>query len=162
MIGKKIQEVKLFFTFISFQFALIPAFGQTFFQTQCIQQENVGSVSFHIWDRKKGTFYKVEMARKDAIRAVLLAGIGKGEQCSGMNALLRTEKERTAFEKIQANFFAKDGAWTRFTQQSIPVAAFPIAGQDQKLSVFQVTVAREELRKYLEELKIIQTLTTGF
>ena len=159
---KKIYPLKNTIILLFLQFALIPAFGQTFFQTQCIQQENVGSVSFQIWDRKKGTFYKIEMARKDAIRAVLLAGIGKGEQCSGMNALLRTEKERTAFQKMEANFFAKDGAWTRFTQQSIPVAAFPMAGQDQKLSVFQVTVAREELRKYLEEQKIIQALTTGF
>jgi hypothetical protein len=137
-------------------------FSQTTYQTECVLQENVGAVTFRIWDRKKGSFYKLEAARKDAVRAILFSGISKSSNCSGAPALLRTEKERTDFKSIEQSFFAKDGPWARFTSASTPDKAFSENPSDPKLAVFQVAVAREDLRKYLEEQKIIKSLSTGF
>ncbi len=132
------------------------------YQTECVSIETDGYISIEIWDTKKGTKYTPEQARKDAIHAILFSGISGGANCSTQPPILNNAEEQENFKSIANNFFAKRGKWTMFTRSSATETALPENLGPKNWKVFQVSISKKELRKYLEENKIIKSLTNGF
>lgn len=133
------------------------------YQTECVSLETNGYVTLKIWDTKRGAKYKAEEARKNAIHAILYSGIaGSTAGCTTQNPLISNSEESSNFKKIEKRFFAKKGKWTTFTRSAVVETTLPTSIGDKNWKVYQVTVSKKELRKYLEEQKIITALTNGF
>ena len=132
------------------------------FQTECVTIETDGYVTIKIWDTKKGAKYKREQARKDAIRAILYSGISNGNGCSTQPPILNKAEEKENFKSIEKSFFSPDGEWSMFTRSSSIETTLPSSLGRRNWKVYQVSVSKNELRKYLEEQKIIKSLTNGF
>lgn len=132
------------------------------FQTECVTVESDGYITIKIWDTKKGATYKVEQARKDAIRAILYSGIAGGSICSTQLPILNKAEEQENFKKIEKSFFAKNGKWAMFTRSSATETTLPVNLGNKNWKVYQISVSKNELRKYLEEQKIIKPLNEGF
>ena len=132
------------------------------FQTECVSLETDGYVSIKIWDTKKGARYNAEQARKDAIHAILFSGISGGNGCATQPPILNKTEEQENFKSIQKSFFSKQGKWTMFTRSSTTETTLPANIGAKNWKVYQVSVSKNELRKYLEEQKIIKSLTNGF
>ncbi len=124
--------------------------------------ETDGYVTIKIWDTKKGTKYKPEQARKDAIHAILFSGISGGNGCSTQPQILNKSEDQENFKTIEKSFFAKKGNWAMFTRSSATETTLPTCKGDKQWKVYQVSISKNELRKYLEEQKIIKSLTNGF
>lgn len=77
------------------------------YQTECVSIESDGYVIIKIWDTKKGAKYKPEQARKDAIHAILYAGISGGGGCATQPPILNKSEEQENFKKIEKSFFKK-------------------------------------------------------
>jgi len=132
------------------------------FQTECITLETDGYLSIKIWDTKKGAKYKPEQARKDAIYAILYSGVAGGMGCSTQPPILNKTEEQVNFKSIEKNFFSRKGKWSIFTRSAATETTLPVNLGIKKWKVYQVSISKNELRKYLEEQKIIKTLTNGF
>jgi hypothetical protein len=132
------------------------------YQTECVTLETDGYVTIKIWDTKKGSKYKPEQARQDALNALLHSGIAGSNGCVTQPPLLSGADEQHKFKSIEHDFFAKKGKWSMFTRSSAIETTVTQNIGDNSWKVYQVSVSKKELRKYLEERKVIKALNSGF
>jgi hypothetical protein len=132
------------------------------YQTECVTNETDGYVTLKIWDTKKGGNYKPEQARRDALYAILFSGISGSSGCTTQPPILNKAEEQNKFKLIERSFFAKNGKWSIFTRSSSTETTLPSTLGVKNCKVYQISVSKNELRKYLEEQKIIRSLTNGF
>lgn len=155
---------KIILHFFSLTILILPTFAQKQFayQVECISVENSGSVSVKIWNTKKGKKYSQLQARKDAVHAILFSGVPGSNGCVTQKPILSTPESIEAFKKIENDFFSKNGEWSIFTREASISTTLPQQIGDKKWKVYQVSISKDLLRKYLEEHKIIKSLNTGF
>lgn len=155
--SKQISVIILFFfAFLAF------AQSQSLYQNECTEISNDGHITLKIWNPEKGKKYKMEDAQKDAIRVILFNGIASNKQCIGQKPLLQNEKEKSDFEKISKKFFKTNGSWQTYIHSSSLENALPDKVGEKNWNVYQITVDRTILKKYLEEQEIIKSINTGF
>lgn len=132
------------------------------YKTECVTLETGGFVILKIWDTKKGTKYKPEQALKDAIHAVIYSGVAGTIRCATQPPLLNETIDQENFKSIEKHFFSKNGKWSMFTRSSAIETTLPTSLGEKKWKVYQVSIAKDDLRKYLEDQKIIKSLKNGF
>jgi hypothetical protein len=132
------------------------------YQTECVTIETDGYATFKIWDTNIGAKYSQEKARKDAINAILFSGISGSKGCATQPPILNKTEEQENFKTIEKSFFSKKGKWIIFTRSAAPETTLPAKLGVKNWKVYQVSVSKNELRKYLEEQKIIKSLNNGF
>jgi len=152
------------FTLVIISFLALLSFNKssTTYQTECVSLETDGYITFKIWDTKKGSNYKPEQARKDAVNAILYSGIAGSNGCTTFTPILNKTDEQEKFKNIEKSFFSKNGKWSMYTRSSATETTLPKSLGLKNWKVYQVSVSKNELRKYLEEQKIINSLNTGF
>lgn len=131
-------------------------------QTECVTFETDGYIIVKIWDTKKGAKYKAQEARKDAIYAFLYSGIAGGIGCSAQPPILLSLEDQDKFNAIKNTFFSRDGHWIQYTKNATTATSLPINLGPDNWKVYQVAVSKNEIRKYLENQKIIKSLNNGF
>lgn len=137
-------------------------YNNSTYQTECVTLGTDGYVSIKIWDTKKGAKYKPEQARRDAIHAILYSGISGGSSCTTQPPILKKSEEQESFKVIEKSFFSKKGKWSMFTRSSATETTLPANIGIKNWKVYQVAISKNELRKFLEDQKIIKSLTNGF
>lgn len=155
--------MKLIIKFVLFGLSLQSfSSNNIFYQIECISIENDGYITLKIWNSKQGKNYKYEQARKDAIHAILFSGISSDNSCTTQKPILTDSESQKNFEKIQNDFFSRDGAWSKYTRMAETQDAVPQSIGKKDWKVYKVTVAKNLLRKDLEDKKIIKPLNSGF
>jgi hypothetical protein len=132
------------------------------YQTECVSLETDGYVTLKIWDTQLGKLYKPEQARKDAVHAILYAGIAGINGCTTQTALLLKLEDIDKFKKIEKEFFSSKGKWSQYTRGSATETTLPAILGAKNWKVYQVTVSKDALKKYLEEKSILKSINTGF
>lgn len=132
------------------------------YQTECVTIETDGYATFKIWDTNIGAKYSQEESRKDAVHAILFSGISGSKGCATQPPILNKTVEQENFKTIEKSFFSKKGKWIIFTRSAAPETTLPANLGVKNWKVYQVSVSKNELRKYLEEQKIIKSLNNGF
>lgn len=155
-------KLPIFLLTISSLILLSFATNSRTYQTECVTIDTDGYFIIKIWDTQKGSKYKAEQARKDAIHAILFSGISGGNGCATQPPILNKLEEQINFKNIENTFFAKNGKWSMFTRSSATETTLPASLGAKNWKVYQVYISKNELRKYLEEQKIIKSLNNGF
>ena len=132
------------------------------YQTECVTIETDGYVTLKIWDTNIGAKYSQEEARKDAVNAILFSGISGSKGCATQPPILNKTEEQENFKTIEKSFFSNKGKWTIFTRSAVTETTLPANLGAKNWKVYQVSVSKNELRKYLEEQKIIKSLNNRF
>ena len=132
------------------------------YQTECVSLETDGYISFKIWDTKSGKSYKPEQARKDALHATLYSGIAGSNGCITQEAILIKSEEIEKFKEIEKDFFSSNGKWAQYTRSSATETTLPVNLGEKNWKVYQVSVSKDALRKYLSEKSIIKSINSGF
>jgi len=129
------------------------------YSIECISFENEGFVKLKLLNYVKPTKFKVEDASKDAIKALLYSGYSSAN-CPTQKPLLKETTDIDNFKKIEKDFFSKNGKWKTFVRNSLDIDNV----KTEKITIkeFTIMVNKDQLRKYLEEQKIIKSLNTGF
>jgi len=157
------QKIAILAILITCSFKLFSfATNNLSYQTECISMEIDGYITLKIWDSKKGIKYTSEQSRKDAIHAILYSGIAGIKGCITQAPILNKTEEQENFKSIEKSFFSIKGKWTMFTRSSEIETTLPENLGIKNWKVYQVSVSKNELRKYLEEQKIIKSLNNGF
>jgi len=129
------------------------------YSIECISVENEGFVKLKLLNYVKPTKFKIEEASKDAIKALLYSGYSS-TNCPTQKPLLKETTDIDSFKKIEKDFFSKNGKWKTFTRNSLDIDN--VKTEKTTIKEFEIMVNKDQLRKYLEEQKIIKSLTTGF
>lgn len=159
---RKISLSKLFLMLI-FSIALLPfANSQSNYQYECVSVGDDGYLTIKIWNPQKGKNYKFDQARKDAVYAILFSGIPSNNGCITQKPILQKLEEQEKFINIEKEFFSSNGVWATYTRSSETGTTIPENLGKKEWKVFQVSVAKNLLRKYLEEKNIVKPLNTGF
>jgi len=158
----KLNKVKIITALACSLFLLSFITSNRSYQTECVSIETDGYITIKIWDTQKGAKYKPEQARKDAINAILFSGIAGANGCTTQPPILNKVEEQELFKTIEKSFFSKNGKWATFTRSSAPETTLPANIGAKNWKVYQVSVSKNELRKYLEQQKIIKSLNNGF
>ncbi|PQJ09125.1 hypothetical protein CJD36_020220 [Flavipsychrobacter stenotrophus] len=132
------------------------------YQTECVSLESDGYLTIKIWDTQKRSLYKAVKARKDAVNAVLYSGVAGSNGCPTQPPILKTADEQEKFKSIEEAFFSRNGKWVMFTRSAATETTVPSHVENKSWKVYQVSVSKGELRKYLEENNIIKPLNQGF
>ena len=129
------------------------------YNIECVSIENEGYVRLKMGNYVKPTEFNIESACKDAIKAVLYSGYSS-TNCQTQKPILKESSDIENFKKIEGNFFSTDGKWKTFIRNSLDVDN--IKTEKVTMKEFEIMVNKDQLRKYLEEQKIIKSLNTGF
>lgn len=132
------------------------------YQIECVRISPDGYVLLKIWDLQKGANYKLEQAKIDVVSNLLYAGFSGKNDCITQSPFLNSNEEITNFKKIEKNFFSKSGKYAFLIKGSIKVSMQNNLTPNKSIKVFEIEVSKNELRKYLEEQKIIKSLNNGF
>lgn len=132
------------------------------YQTECVSLESSGYITINIWNPQKGAKYKVEQARKEGIYSILYAGVSGDKGCATQPPILKKQEDLDNFKKMEKTFFSKKGNWSTFTRSSSKINATPEKIGDKNWKVYQITISKNELRKYLEDQQIIRPLLNAF
>ena len=122
------------------------------YQVECFSLTNDGYVELKVSNLINPTEYQIEQASIDAIKAILFTGYSS-TKCQTQTPLLNSIEAKDNFKKIQSSFFSKKGPWKNFVRNS--------SGKNIE-NGFLIMISKEQLRKYLEDTKIIKKLTNGF
>lgn len=129
------------------------------YNIECISIENQGYVKLKLLNYKNPTDFNVESASKNAIKAVLYSGYSS-TNCQTQKPILKESSDIDNFKRIEKDFFAKNGKWKTFVRNSLDTDN--VKTEKFTIKEFTVMVNKDQLRKYLEEQKIIKSLNTGF
>ena len=129
------------------------------YNIECISIENEGYVKLKMGNYVKPTEFNIESACKDAIKAVLYSGYSS-TNCQTQKPILKESSDIDNFKKIESNFFSSNGKWKTFVRNSLDTNNIKTDKTENK--EFAIVVSKDQLRKYLEEQKIIKSLNTGF
>ena len=150
---------KIIITLISLFLIISCKAKKELYNIECVSIENEGYVKLKMGNYVKPTEFNIESACKDAIKAVLYSGYSS-TNCQTQKPILRESSDIENFKKIEGNFFSTDGKWKTFIRNSLDVDNV----KTEKITIkeFEIMVNKDQLRKYLEEQKIIKSLNTGF
>ena len=129
------------------------------YNIECVSIENEGYVKLKLLNYIQPTKFKVEAASQNAIKAVLYSGYSS-TNCQTQKPILKESTDIENFKKIEGNFFSTDGKWKTFVRNSLDTNNIKTCKTENK--EFVIMVNKDQLRKYLEEQKIIKSLNTGF
>jgi len=129
---------------------------------ECVSVETSGTSIIKIWNSKKGKKYSVLQARKDAIYAVLYHGVPGNNGCIAQKPLLSSAESIESFNRIKNRFFANEGIWYHYANEATIINSLPELIKENDWKIYQVSISKDLLRKYLEEQKIINSLNSGF
>lgn len=128
------------------------------YQVECYSLNSNGYIEISIWNTAKGRCYTIKNAQKDAIHAILYSGVPATKDCQTQIPMLNTSKEIERFKKIESEFFSRKGKWRTFTRSSLVVKKNEQERSTKKLKTYRVSISKDQLRKYLEEIKVLDTL----
>jgi hypothetical protein len=112
-----------------------------------------GITHLQLTNSQLGPKYKEEVAKRDALKAILYSGV---YGCGQINALLIDAESINQFKKIEKTFFSKKGEWLKYIRQD------PANNAGQSLGQHLFIVDVPLLRRDLESKKIIKSLNHGF
>lgn len=131
------------------------------YRVECVKIETTGYLIIKVWDIKPNQKYTEQQAGKDAIHALLYSGIAGGEACVSQPAYLNNEASIKKFKKVEKQFFSKNGDWLRFVRSSETTQASTVPTAHEN-KTFMISIAKNDLRRYLESQNIINKMTHGF
>lgn len=132
------------------------------YKIECNSIGSDGQITLDIWDNNRGYRYTYDEAQKDAIQAILYAGITGNSNCFHLPPMLNDIEEQQKFKTIKKEFFSKKGSYLNYTRNSAMNDALPKTMGKKNFKVYRIVIDQNTLRKYLEQKNVIKRMTTGF
>jgi len=133
-----------------------------------IEAENTatqGSYLVKLWTYAHSVADAERQTKKNAVHGVLFKGFPTKGRVKGQKPLVRNKNALEEHKAFFAEFFEDGGEYARFVTvvHSNEVKAGDVVkvGEEYKVG-YIVSVQASELRKYLEQNEIIETLDSGF
>ncbi len=133
-----------------------------YLQTECNSLDFDGYISLIIWNHKLGNNYKFEVARKEALYAILYSGVSGSNNCQTQPPILNSPISKSNFSKIEKDFFSNKGEWSRYVRSGNETEMNRNLLSEGVVKTYNVIVDKKSLRKFLEDKNVLNTLNNGF
>jgi len=133
------------------------------YEIECAGVGNAGTYLVKVWSYSKKPIVAFEQAAKNAVHGVLFKGFPASKECrQGQKPIAANpavEQEQAEFFK---NFFRDNGAYLKYINIAGNTATGTVKiGKEYKVSRI-ISVAKDQLRKDLEDEGVIKGLSSGF
>lgn len=128
-----------------------------------------------VWSYSKEKSVATTQAKKNAVHGIIFKGhAGEGRECKSLRPLMNQEMTEKEYKNFFKDFFLDDGDFNRFVTYATDHKGIADVqklvknkkGKKEKFYKYKigvvVSVASDELRKYLEKKGIINSLSKGF
>lgn len=125
-----------------------------------------GSIVVKVWSVSNKPDVATEQSKKNAVHGIIFKGVPEQDRLPSKRPLMKDFNGYEENKEFFDNFFSTGGAYMRFvtlTTNGILDAGdmIKLNKKEYKIGV-KVTVNYDELRKYLEQSKVIKRLDAGF
>lgn len=131
------------------------------YELECAGNGQQGTYLVKVWSYSKNQRVAYEQCSKNAVHGVIFKGFAGGQGCTAQRPLAQNpgvEQEHADFFK---HFFDNGGEYMKYVQVKSPERQTVKIKSEYKVGVV-VSVAKDQLRKALEQAGIIRGLSTGF
>jgi len=116
-----------------------------------VEIKTQGYINLEIHNNHKK--YSFLDASKNAIYKILHSGVSS-EVCKTQPPLLESVEEKENFTRIKKSFFSNKGVWLNFIQNN--------KTDNENQNIYHISIAKDNLRIYLEEKNIIKKIHDGY
>ena len=135
------------------------------YEIEAVQTGVQGTYLIKVWSYSKKPDVAIEQAKKNAVHGILFKGFAAKQGIPGQKALCSDQSVEEQHKSFFNDFFSNGGRYMQFVNLSTDGAVAAEdrmkIGKEYKVGVL-VSVNVTALRKYLEDEKIIKSLSSGF
>lgn len=136
------------------------------YEIECVNQGIHGTYQVKVWSYSKKPHVAIEQTKKNAVHGVVFKGYPSNQRkCTEQKPLARDPEAEKTFAEFFQKFFDDGGDYMKYVSVSSDGTPGPgdimKVGKEYKVGII-VSVSKDELRKYLEDQKIIKGLSSGF
>jgi hypothetical protein len=135
------------------------------YEIEAVQTGVQGTYLIKVWSYSKKPDVAIDQAKKNAIHGVIFKGFASKPGVSGQKALCSDQSAEEEHQGFFNDFFQNGGRYMQFinlsTDGAVAAEDRMKIGKEYKVGVL-VSVNIAALRKYLEDEKIIKSLSSGF
>jgi hypothetical protein len=136
------------------------------YEIECVNQGIQGSYQVKVWSYSKKPHVALEQTKKNAVHGVVFKGYSSNERkCTEQKPLTRDPEAENTHVEFFRKFFDDGGDYMKYVSVSSDGTPGPgdimKVGKEYKVGVI-VSVSKDQLRKYLEDQKIVKGLSSGF
>lgn len=135
------------------------------YEIEGVRVAQQGSYLIKVWSYSKSPKVAIEQAKKNAVHGIIFKGfVGGPNRCPSQKPLVKTTNSNN--DKYFKDFFKDGGRYMKFVSLSNDGSVgasdrLKISKREYKIGVI-VTILKDQLRKELENDKIIKSLSSGF
>ena len=131
------------------------------YEIECAGNGTQGTYLIKVWSYSKKVNTAIEQAKKNAVHGVIFKGFAGKNGCVAQRPLFKGPGGEFEHQDYFKNFFANGGEYLRFVTSTEGTQEIIKIGKEYKVGVV-VSVAKDELRKTLEEVGVLKKLGHGF
>ncbi len=133
------------------------------YEIECAGNGAQGSYLVRVWTYTKNakSSNAINQCKKNAVHGIIFKGYTGGNGCVAQRPLAATPGVEAEHAEYFKQFFADGGEFLKYVQVTDGTQETVKFGREYKVGVV-VTVAKDALRKALEQAGIIRSLGSGF
>ena len=136
------------------------------YELEVVNEGAQGTYLIKIWSYSRKPQVALEQAKKNAIHGIVFKGYTGAGRIKGQKPLVKDPSAELTHEAFFKELFADNGKYMKYVQLTTDGAIAPgdimkVGKREYKVGIV-VAVSKDELRKYLEAEKIINSLSSGF
>ncbi len=133
------------------------------YEIECAGNGAQGSYLVRVWTytKKVDSSNAINQCKKNAVHGIIFKGYTGGNGCVAQRPLAATPGVEAEHAEFFKHFFADGGEFLKYVQVTSGTQETVKFGREYKVGVV-VTVAKDALRKALEQAGIIRSLGSGF
>ena len=125
-----------------------------------IESVGVGTYAIRVWSYYKNAKMPLEVAKRNAVHAVIFKGVPAGNGAASQPPL-KTDAVTASDSVFFGNFFQGEYQDYINSVASGSLRILKLRAREYKIG-YVVSVAKDNLRKYLEDQGVIKGLSSGF
>lgn len=135
------------------------AYSRNSFNIECLGVHEDGSQTLRSWGKGKKKSMAMQMAKKNAVKAVIFDGIQQGTGECNKRPLVPEVNAREKYEDFFNRFFSDEGDYSRFVTQVDEKRTSRLKSADKTVENWGIVVRvdRSALKQYLSNRGIIKT-----
>ncbi|MBQ9440132.1 MAG: hypothetical protein IJU35_06055 [Paludibacteraceae bacterium] len=131
------------------------------YELECAGNGAQGTYLVKVWSYSKNSRVAYEQCSKNAVHGIIFKGYAGGNGCTPQRPLCSNPGAEQEYADFFKRFFADGGEYMKYVQVKAASRQDVKIKSEHKVGVV-VSVAKDQLRKALEQAGVIRGLSTGF
>ena len=135
--------------------------GKFMYEIEGVRNGGQGSYLVKVWTYSNSQYADIENCKRNAVHGVIFKGYAGSGQVRPQSPLVRDSGAEITYADYFNTFFSKGGEYNKYVTVTSGSQEIVKVGKQYKIGLI-VSVAKDMLRKRLEEVGVVKSLSYGF